>query len=120
MCLEPAEKDDEVVNFLMVNFFEKVLSRGKNKEEPLMIPLGSNPSEEVYSADELISELVQFEPSAESNIPVAVRQILQIAPVSRSAAIVKQDINSEERISELRYEVIQGESEHKPIKAISE
>ncbi|GJY10327.1 zinc finger, CCHC-type containing protein [Tanacetum coccineum] len=33
MCLEPAEKGDEVVNFLMVNFFEKVLSRSINKEE---------------------------------------------------------------------------------------
>ncbi|GJR36012.1 zinc finger, CCHC-type containing protein [Tanacetum coccineum] len=36
MCLEPAEKEDEVVNFLMVNFFEKVLSRSMNKEEPPM------------------------------------------------------------------------------------
>ncbi|GKA56780.1 zinc finger, CCHC-type containing protein [Tanacetum coccineum] len=27
MCLEPAKKEDEVVNFSMVNFFEKVLSR---------------------------------------------------------------------------------------------
>ncbi|GKB92895.1 zinc finger, CCHC-type containing protein [Tanacetum coccineum] len=34
MCLEPAEKEDAVVNFLMVNFFEKVLSRSMNKEEP--------------------------------------------------------------------------------------
>ncbi|GJY13324.1 zinc finger, CCHC-type containing protein [Tanacetum coccineum] len=34
--LEPAEKEDEVVNFLMVNFFEKVLSRSMNKEEPPM------------------------------------------------------------------------------------
>ncbi|GJY49750.1 hypothetical protein Tco_0439706 [Tanacetum coccineum] len=33
MCLEPAEKEDEVVNFLMFNFFEKVLSRSMNKEE---------------------------------------------------------------------------------------
>ncbi|GJT76774.1 zinc finger, CCHC-type containing protein [Tanacetum coccineum] len=38
MYLEPAEKEDEVVNFLMVNFFEKVLSRIMNKEEsPLII-----------------------------------------------------------------------------------
>ncbi|GJY97913.1 zinc finger, CCHC-type containing protein, partial [Tanacetum coccineum] len=37
MCLEPAEKEDEVVNFLMVNFFEKVLSRSMNKEEPPMV-----------------------------------------------------------------------------------
>ncbi|GJY72741.1 hypothetical protein Tco_0477172 [Tanacetum coccineum] len=36
MFLKPAEKEDEVVNFLMVNFFEKVLSRSKNKEEPPM------------------------------------------------------------------------------------
>ncbi|GJU66943.1 hypothetical protein Tco_1253202 [Tanacetum coccineum] len=36
MCLELAEKEDEVVNFLMVNFFEKVLSRSMNKEEPPM------------------------------------------------------------------------------------
>ncbi|GKE24478.1 zinc finger, CCHC-type containing protein [Tanacetum coccineum] len=36
MCLEPVEKEDEVVNFLMVNFFEKVLSRSMNKEEPPM------------------------------------------------------------------------------------
>ncbi|GKB65449.1 reverse transcriptase domain-containing protein [Tanacetum coccineum] len=38
MCLEPAEKEDEVVNFLMVNFFEKVLSRIMNKEESPMRP----------------------------------------------------------------------------------
>ncbi|GJS95361.1 zinc finger, CCHC-type containing protein [Tanacetum coccineum] len=36
MCLEPAEKEDEVVNFLMVNFFEKMLSMSMNKEEPPM------------------------------------------------------------------------------------
>ncbi|GJZ28131.1 zinc finger, CCHC-type containing protein [Tanacetum coccineum] len=36
MCLEPADKEGEVVNFLMVNFFEKVLSRSMNKEEPPM------------------------------------------------------------------------------------
>ncbi|GKA90844.1 zinc finger, CCHC-type containing protein [Tanacetum coccineum] len=40
MCLEPAEKEDEVVNFLMVNFFEKVLSRSMNKEEPPMYSNG--------------------------------------------------------------------------------
>ncbi|GJW65723.1 zinc finger, CCHC-type containing protein, partial [Tanacetum coccineum] len=34
MCLELVEKEDEVVNFLMVNFFKKVLSRSMNKEEP--------------------------------------------------------------------------------------
>ncbi|GKA07864.1 zinc finger, CCHC-type containing protein [Tanacetum coccineum] len=34
MCLEPAEKEDEVANFLMVNFFEKVLCRSMNKEKP--------------------------------------------------------------------------------------
>ncbi|GKC01758.1 hypothetical protein Tco_0987894, partial [Tanacetum coccineum] len=37
MCLEPADKEDEVVNFLMVNFFEKMLSRSMNKEKPPMI-----------------------------------------------------------------------------------
>ncbi|GJQ99268.1 zinc finger, CCHC-type containing protein [Tanacetum coccineum] len=31
MYLEPAEKEDEIVNFLMVNVFEKVLSRSMNK-----------------------------------------------------------------------------------------
>ncbi|GJV52163.1 zinc finger, CCHC-type containing protein [Tanacetum coccineum] len=36
MCLEPVDKEDEVVNFLMVNFFEKMLSRSMNKEEPHM------------------------------------------------------------------------------------
>ncbi|GJX76309.1 zinc finger, CCHC-type containing protein [Tanacetum coccineum] len=36
MCLEPAEKEDEVVNFLMVNFFEKMLGGSMNKEEPPM------------------------------------------------------------------------------------
>ncbi|GKC78165.1 zinc finger, CCHC-type containing protein [Tanacetum coccineum] len=36
MCLKLAEKEDEVVNFLMVNVFEKVLSRIMNKEEPPM------------------------------------------------------------------------------------
>ncbi|GKA32914.1 zinc finger, CCHC-type containing protein [Tanacetum coccineum] len=40
MCLEPAEKEDEVVNFLMVNFFEKVLSKSMNKEEPPMYSNG--------------------------------------------------------------------------------
>ncbi|GJZ97235.1 zinc finger, CCHC-type containing protein [Tanacetum coccineum] len=40
MCLEPAEKEDEVVSFLMVNFFEKVLSRSMNKEEPPMYSNG--------------------------------------------------------------------------------
>ncbi|GJX56434.1 zinc finger, CCHC-type containing protein [Tanacetum coccineum] len=40
MCLEPAEKENEVVNFLMVNFFEKVLSRSMNKEEPPILPSG--------------------------------------------------------------------------------
>ncbi|GJU48255.1 zinc finger, CCHC-type containing protein [Tanacetum coccineum] len=40
MCLEPAEKKDEVVNFLMVNFFEKVLSRSMNKEESPMYSNG--------------------------------------------------------------------------------
>nr|GFA16567.1 hypothetical protein [Tanacetum cinerariifolium] len=34
ICLEPAEKEDEVVIFLMVNLFEKLLSRSMNKEEP--------------------------------------------------------------------------------------
>ncbi|GKB08968.1 zinc finger, CCHC-type containing protein [Tanacetum coccineum] len=36
ICLEPADKEDEVANFSMVNLFEKVLSRSMNKEEPLM------------------------------------------------------------------------------------
>nr|GEV11918.1 zinc finger, CCHC-type [Tanacetum cinerariifolium] len=36
MCLEPTGKEDEVANFSMVNFFEKVLSRSMNKEEPPM------------------------------------------------------------------------------------
>ncbi|GKC31515.1 hypothetical protein Tco_1038809, partial [Tanacetum coccineum] len=40
MCLEPAEKEDEVVNFLMVNFFEKMISRSMNKEEPPMYSNG--------------------------------------------------------------------------------
>ncbi|GJS41502.1 zinc finger, CCHC-type containing protein [Tanacetum coccineum] len=34
MCLEPAGKEDEVFYFLMVNVFEKVLSRSMNTEEP--------------------------------------------------------------------------------------
>nr|GEW18775.1 hypothetical protein [Tanacetum cinerariifolium] len=34
MCLKPTSKEDEVANFSMVNFFEKVLSRSMNKEEP--------------------------------------------------------------------------------------
>ncbi|GKC49614.1 zinc finger, CCHC-type containing protein [Tanacetum coccineum] len=37
ICLEPADKEDEVVDFLMVNFFEKVLSMSMNKEEPPMV-----------------------------------------------------------------------------------
>ncbi|GJT09274.1 hypothetical protein Tco_0856316 [Tanacetum coccineum] len=37
MCLEPADKEDEVANFSMVNFFEKVLSKSMNKEEPPMV-----------------------------------------------------------------------------------
>ncbi|GJS74160.1 zinc finger, CCHC-type containing protein [Tanacetum coccineum] len=36
MYLEPADKEDEVDNFSMVNFFEKVLSKSINKEEPPM------------------------------------------------------------------------------------
>ncbi|GJU76991.1 zinc finger, CCHC-type containing protein [Tanacetum coccineum] len=40
MCLEPAEKEDKVVNFLMVNFFGKVLSRSMNKEEPPIAIMG--------------------------------------------------------------------------------
>nr|GEW57034.1 zinc finger, CCHC-type [Tanacetum cinerariifolium] len=40
MCLEHADKEDEVVNFLMVNFFENVLTRRVNKEEPPMYMLG--------------------------------------------------------------------------------
>ncbi|GJW45419.1 hypothetical protein Tco_0074218 [Tanacetum coccineum] len=44
MCLEPIKKEDEVVNFLMVNFFEKVLSRSMNKEEPPMYSNGLNGS----------------------------------------------------------------------------
>ncbi|GJS86925.1 zinc finger, CCHC-type containing protein [Tanacetum coccineum] len=35
MCLEPAEKEDEFANFLMVNFFEKMLSRSINKRNHL-------------------------------------------------------------------------------------
>nr|GEU68901.1 zinc finger, CCHC-type [Tanacetum cinerariifolium] len=34
MCFKPASKEDKVANFSMVNFFEKVLSRSMNKEEP--------------------------------------------------------------------------------------
>nr|GEX53800.1 zinc finger, CCHC-type [Tanacetum cinerariifolium] len=87
MCLEPVDKEDEVVNFSMVNFFEKVLSRGMNKEEPPMIvgnlvqlydlfipvsgdggteytPRESNPSEEVSSAGYLIKGCFSIEPSA--------------------------------------------------------
>nr|GEV06197.1 zinc finger, CCHC-type [Tanacetum cinerariifolium] len=37
MCLEPADMEDEVANFLMVNFLKKVLSRNMNKEEPHMV-----------------------------------------------------------------------------------
>ncbi|GJU69147.1 zinc finger, CCHC-type containing protein [Tanacetum coccineum] len=40
ICLEPADKEDEVANFSMVNLFEKVLSRSMNKEEPLMYSNG--------------------------------------------------------------------------------
>ncbi|GJV76161.1 zinc finger, CCHC-type containing protein [Tanacetum coccineum] len=40
MCLEPVEMEDEVVNFLMVNFFEKVLSRSINKKESPMYSNG--------------------------------------------------------------------------------
>nr|GEW98249.1 zinc finger, CCHC-type [Tanacetum cinerariifolium] len=36
MCLEPADKEDEVANFSLVNFFEKVLGMSINKEEPPM------------------------------------------------------------------------------------
>nr|GEW13554.1 zinc finger, CCHC-type [Tanacetum cinerariifolium] len=38
MCLEPAGKEDEVANFSMVNFFEKVLSMSMNKEESPIYP----------------------------------------------------------------------------------
>ncbi|GJS60908.1 zinc finger, CCHC-type containing protein [Tanacetum coccineum] len=40
MCLESSEKEDEVANFLMVNFFEKMLSMSINKEEPPMYSNG--------------------------------------------------------------------------------
>ncbi|GKE66334.1 zinc finger, CCHC-type containing protein [Tanacetum coccineum] len=40
MCLEYADKEDEVVNFLMVNLFEKVLCKSMNKEEPPMYSNG--------------------------------------------------------------------------------
>ncbi|GKB22210.1 zinc finger, CCHC-type containing protein [Tanacetum coccineum] len=79
MCLELANKEDEVANFLMVNFFEKVLSRSMNKEEPpmvhfipgngagvadeLQLPSVSNPSEEVSLAGWLIRGCFSIEPS---------------------------------------------------------
>ncbi|GJU49800.1 putative RNA-directed DNA polymerase [Tanacetum coccineum] len=77
MCLEPADKEDEVANFLMVNFFGKVLSRSMNKDEPpmysnglkvageLQLPSESNPSEEVSSASWLIRGCFSIEPSAD-------------------------------------------------------
>nr|GEV36121.1 zinc finger, CCHC-type [Tanacetum cinerariifolium] len=34
MCLKPTDKEDEVANFSMVKFFEKLLSKSINKEEP--------------------------------------------------------------------------------------
>nr|GEY08141.1 zinc finger, CCHC-type [Tanacetum cinerariifolium] len=37
MCLQPAKKEDAVVNFLMVNVFEKVLCKSMNKEKPPMV-----------------------------------------------------------------------------------
>nr|GFA62327.1 hypothetical protein [Tanacetum cinerariifolium] len=37
MCLQPAKKEDAVVNFLMVNVFEKVLCKSMNKEKPPML-----------------------------------------------------------------------------------
>ncbi|GJT86988.1 hypothetical protein Tco_1068705 [Tanacetum coccineum] len=37
MCLKPAKKEDEVVNFLIVNIFEKVFSMSMNKKESPMI-----------------------------------------------------------------------------------
>ncbi|GJZ57733.1 zinc finger, CCHC-type containing protein [Tanacetum coccineum] len=77
MCLEPADKEDDVANFSMVNFFEKVLSM--NKEEPpmvqfipsngagvadeLQLPSVSNPSEEVSSAGWIIRGCFSIEPS---------------------------------------------------------
>ncbi|GKC52361.1 hypothetical protein Tco_1075106 [Tanacetum coccineum] len=48
MCLKRADKEDEVANFSMVNFFEKVLSRSMNKEEPpmdLLIPVSGDGAE---------------------------------------------------------------------------
>ncbi|GJT42927.1 zinc finger, CCHC-type containing protein [Tanacetum coccineum] len=53
MCLEPADKEDEVVNFLMVNFFEKVLSRSMNKEEP---PMYSNGLKDGSDSDDSYDE----------------------------------------------------------------
>ncbi|GJR66459.1 zinc finger, CCHC-type containing protein [Tanacetum coccineum] len=79
MCLEPADKEDEVANFSMVMLFEKVLSRSMNKEEPpmvqfipgngagvddeLQLPSVSNPSEEVSLAGWLIRGCFSIEPS---------------------------------------------------------
>ncbi|GJW27757.1 zinc finger, CCHC-type containing protein [Tanacetum coccineum] len=55
MCLEPAEEEDEVFNFLMVNFFKKVLSRSMNKEEPPMIII-----EDVRNSELLLPVLLYY------------------------------------------------------------
>ncbi|GKA78987.1 hypothetical protein Tco_0785524 [Tanacetum coccineum] len=44
MCLEPAEKEDEVFTSQWLIFFEKVLSRSMNKEEPPIESLQFEPS----------------------------------------------------------------------------
>ncbi|GJW78516.1 zinc finger, CCHC-type containing protein [Tanacetum coccineum] len=62
MCLEPAEKEDDVVNFLMVNVFEKVLSGSMNKEEPPMYSNGLKGSILRNIPDLNILNVVQFIP----------------------------------------------------------
>nr|GEY05945.1 zinc finger, CCHC-type [Tanacetum cinerariifolium] len=69
MCLEPAEKEDEVVNFLMVHFFEKVLSRSMNKEEPHMQMLRLSIEEPLSSGLRGIYSFVELTRVVDENLP---------------------------------------------------
>nr|GEX00934.1 zinc finger, CCHC-type [Tanacetum cinerariifolium] len=66
MCLEPAEKEDEVAKFLMINFFEKVLSKSMNKEEPPMLINSSR-------AFNVESDLIESMPNHDSSIIISLK-----------------------------------------------
>ncbi|GJT72759.1 zinc finger, CCHC-type containing protein [Tanacetum coccineum] len=74
ICLEPADKEDEVVDFLMVNFFEKVLSMSMNKEEPPMvqfIPDNGAGDNEIKIGEQLAKVVVSCQASGQCHMELA-------------------------------------------------